>query len=76
MAEDVPPGTVLAALLAELAQQGYGAGAEAGDETLAAYPVHGTLNVDALAAAIESALGGGLVSEAKEPGDLNAANDG
>ncbi len=76
MAEDFEAGTVLAAMLAELARQGFGGGAGGGEDALAAYPVHGTLDVEALAVAVENALRGGLVADAKEPSDLNAANDG
>ncbi len=43
---------------------------------LTSYTVHGTLNVGALAEAVESALGGGTLEEAKSPAELNAANDG
>ena len=40
------------------------------------YPMHGTLDVQALAEAVESALGGGTLDDGKSPAELNAANDG
>jgi hypothetical protein len=43
-----------------------------------AYPITGTIDLVALAQAVESALGGGTSDdeEAKTPAELNAANDG
>jgi len=76
MAEGFPPGTVRAALLAELARQGLADRGTRDEKPLAAYPVHGTLDVEALAGAVENALGGGLAADARQPGELNAANDG
>ena len=76
MADDVPAGTVLAALVGELAAQGHGHGGGADLDPLTSYPVHGTLNVQALADAVENALGGGISEDAKSPAELNAANDG
>ena len=76
MADDVPSGTVLSALLDELSVQGFGPRDIRADDPLTRYPVHGTLDVQALADAVESALGGGPVDEAKAPAELNAANDG
>lgn len=72
MAEERSEGLIIAALLDELARQGFGA---SGDD-LDAYPVHGSLDLRALADAIGNALGGGIVEDAKSPGELNAANDG
>jgi|EndMetStandDraft_3_1072993.scaffolds.fasta_scaffold465218_2 hypothetical protein len=74
MDKDVPAGTVLAALLGELSVQGFGH-ADAGNG-LQAYPVHGNLDVQALAEAVENALGGGTSEDSKSPAELNAANDG
>ncbi|GEM_PF-3149756 len=77
MAEAVPAGPVLRALLSELSAQGHvGTGSyDAG--RLATYPIKGTLDVLALAEAVESALGGNAADdEGKTPSDLNAANDG
>jgi hypothetical protein len=76
MADDVATGTVLAALVAELAEQGFGPADIRSDDPLTTYSVHGTLDVQALAEAVESALGGGTMAEAKAPAELNAANDG
>ncbi len=76
MADEIPQGTVLAALLAELSQQGFGPSDVRSDDPLTSYSVHGTLNVGALAEAVENALGGGALEEAKSPAELNAANDG
>jgi hypothetical protein len=74
---DVAPGTILAALLNALAAQGFGAGRDGGSDETSAYPVHGTLNVQALADAVENALGGGDIDDdAKSAAELNAANDG
>jgi hypothetical protein len=76
MADETPQGVVLAALLAELSRQGFGPSDVRLDDPLTSYAVHGTLNVEALAEAVESALGGGTLEEAKSPAELNAANDG
>lgn len=76
MDDDVAPGPVLAALLDGLAAQGFGAGRNGQTQPLHAYPVHGTLDVQALADAVDAALGGGTADDAKTPADLNAANDG
>ena len=78
MAEAVAPHTVLGALLQELSAQGQGglSGADRGD--LTAYAIKGTIDLLALAEAVESALGGDTSDEddAKTPAELNAANDG
>jgi hypothetical protein len=67
---------ILAALLAELSRQGVGPSDVRLDDPLTSYSVHGTIDVEALAEAVESALGGGASEEAKSPAELNAANDG
>jgi hypothetical protein len=74
MAESAAPNTVLDALLGELSTQG-----QVGDRGhLTAYPIKGTIDLVALAEAVESALGGDTSDEeeAKTPAELNAANDG
>ena len=74
MAEDIGSNTVLNALLSWLSSQGQG-----GDRGhLTAYPIKGTIDLVALAEAVESALGGDTSDEddAKTPAELNAANDG
>jgi len=44
---------------------------------LTAYPIKGTIDVVALAEAVENALGGStLDDDGKTPAELNAANDG
>ena len=76
MDEEAPAGTVLSALLQGLAEQGFGPREIRADDPLTSYPVHGTLDVQALAEAVESALGGGTLDDGKSPAELNAANDG
>jgi hypothetical protein len=78
MAEATGTNTILDALLRGLVSQGQGGHSGADREQLRAYPVRGTINVVALAEAVESALGGGSSDdeEAKTPAELNAANDG
>ncbi|MDO8358922.1 MAG: hypothetical protein Q7T08_02640 [Devosia sp.] len=73
MAEDFSGNRVLDALVKELGEQGQG-----GDpERLAAYPIKGTIDVLALAEAVENALGGNASDdEGKLPAEFNAANDG
>jgi hypothetical protein len=68
---------VLDALVHELAAQGQG-GVPNGDPSwLTAYPIKGTIDVVALAEAVENALGGSSSEdEGKTPAELNAANDG
>ena len=78
MAEAAAPHAVLGALLRELSAQGQ-EGAPGGNRGhLTAYPIKGTINLVALAEAVESALGGDTSDEeqAKTPAELNAANDG
>ena len=78
MADDKGSRTVLDALLRELSAQGQGGRAGADGGQLAAYPVRGTIDLVALAEAVESALGGDTSDDedAKTPAELNAANDG
>jgi hypothetical protein len=68
--------TVLEALIAELGAQGQGA-LPPDRSRLTAYPIKGTIDVVALAEAIESALGGNAADDdGKTPAELSAANDG
>jgi len=78
MAEGAASGTVLDALLGGLAAQGQNGDPEAGGPQMSAYPVRGTIDLVALADAVESALRGDTSDEqeAKTPAELNAANDG
>lgn len=78
MADAEARGTVLDALLHELVAQGQGGYPGAGRRQHTAYPIKGTIDLVALAEAVESALGGGNPDDqdAKTPADLNAANDG
>lgn len=78
MADATEGSSVLDALLHELSAQGQGP-VPAGDPSrLKAYPIKGTIDVVALAQAVENALGGTTSEddEAKTPAELNAANDG
>lgn len=69
-------GTVLNALIAELTAQGH-ASPVADQSRFTTYPIKGTIDVVALAEAVESALGGTAVDDdGKTPAELNAANDG
>ena len=78
MVDVAASGAVLDALLNELAIQGQGGYPRADPRQLTAYPIKGTIDLVALAEAVESALGGGTSDdeEAKTPAELNAANDG
>ncbi len=68
---------VLDAIVRELGQQGQGGIAETDTSRLSAYPIKGTIDVLALAEAVENALGGSTSDEdGKTPAELNAANDG
>jgi hypothetical protein len=69
--------TVLDALVRELDRQGQGGVPNDDPERLTAYPIKGTIDVVALAEAVENALRG-LTSDddGKTPAELNAANDG
>ena len=78
MAEAASSGLVLDALLRGLFAQGQGGYPRADPRQLTAYPIKGTIDLVALAEAVESALGGDTSDEeeAKTPAELNAANDG
>jgi hypothetical protein len=77
MAEADATSPVLNALLRELAEQGQGGYPSAQGGQLKAYPIKGTIDLVALAEAVESALGADTSEEeAKTPAELNAANDG
>ena len=67
---------VLDAIVRELGEQGQGGLASGG--RLTAYPIKGTIDVVALAEAVENALGSDVVvdDDGKTPAELNAANDG
>jgi hypothetical protein len=75
--DDATDNRVLDALVRELSAQGHGGNANGGSSRLEAYPIKGTIDVRALAEAVENALGG-VTSEddGKTPAELNAANDG
>jgi hypothetical protein len=68
--------SVLDALVRELREQGQG-GLASGAK-LTAYPIKGTIDVVALAEAVENALGSDVAmdNDGKTPAELNAANDG
>jgi hypothetical protein len=78
MVEAAAPHTVLDALLHGLSAQGQGGLRGADHAHLTAYPIKGTIDLVALAEAVENALGGDTSDEeeAKTPAELNAANDG
>lgn len=78
MVDPAELGPVLGALLRELAVQGQGGTASGSANSLTAYPVQGTIDMVALAGAVENALGGTTSDDddAKTPAELNAANDG
>ena len=78
MAEVAASGAVLDALLHELSVQGQGGPPKADRRHLMAYPIRGTIDLLALAEAVENALGGSTLDdeEAKSSAELNAANDG
>ena len=77
MAEDFSGSRVLDALVKELDEQGQGGVPGVDPERLTAYPIKGTIDVLALAEAVENALGGNASDdEGKLPAELNAANDG
>lgn len=78
MAEPVPDGIVLDALLRGLSAQGQGDTLNPGSANATAFRVNGTIDLVTLAEAVENALGGGTSDEeeAKTPAELNAANDG
>jgi hypothetical protein len=67
---------VLDALAEELEAQGHGM-ANNGRPALRRYPIKGTIDLVALAEAVENALRGGTdPDDAKAPAELNATNDG
>ena len=78
MADAVPPGAVLDALLQELSAQGQGPFSGEDHQALSALTLSGPIDLLALAEAVEDALGGSDLNEqeAKSPAELNAANDG
>ena len=77
MAEAMAQSLVLDALVRELSEQGQGGTSAPSRNRLTAYPIKGTIDVVALAEAVENALGGNTSDdEAKTPAELNAANDG
>lgn len=68
---------VVDALVGELDRQGQGGRPPDDPHRLTAYPIKGTIDVVALAEAVESALRGDTSEDdGKEPAELNAANDG
>ena len=77
MAEEISETAVLDALVSELDRQGQGGLPSADPERLTAYPIKGTIDVVALAEAVENALRGfSSDDDGKTPAELNAANDG
>ena len=69
--------SIIDALLQELDAQGQGGAPPNDPRRLAAYPIKGTIDVVALAEAVENALGGSVeIDDGKSPAELNAANDG
>ncbi|MEP7239736.1 MAG: hypothetical protein ABI697_02510 [Devosia sp.] len=70
-------GVVLEALVRGLGEQGQGGRPGNDPGRLKAYPIKGTIDLVALAEAIEIALRGGVqYDDGTAPADLNAANDG
>ncbi len=77
MAEDFAEGLVLDALVRQLDEQGQGGLPNGDPARLTAYPIKGTIDVVALAEAVENALrGSAQYDDGKAPAELNAANDG
>jgi hypothetical protein len=75
--EAVPDELIVEALVRALDEQGQGGTSAADPTRLKAYPIKGTIDVLALAEAVENALRGGVQSDdGKAPAELNAANDG
>lgn len=73
----MPEDLIVEALVRELDAQGQGGTSAADPTRLRAYPIKGTIDVLALAEAVENALRGGVQSDdGKAPAELNAANDG
>jgi hypothetical protein len=74
---DAPDHRVLEAIVRELGEQGQGGVPDGDPARLTAYPIKGTIDVVALAEAVENALGGSTSDDdGKTPAELNAANDG
>ena len=74
-------GRILDAMVKELGEQGQGGAPRHNADRLSAYPIKGTIDVVALARAVESALvavsaDDDLDEASKTPAELNAANDG
>jgi hypothetical protein len=68
---------IVDALVKELGEQGQGGVPRHNPDRLLAYPIKGTIDVIALAAAVESALVAVTADDdSKSPAELNAANDG
>ena len=68
---------VLDALVDELGRQGQGGRPSTDPQRLTSYPIKGTIDVLALAEAVENALRGVTIDDdGKEPAELSAANDG
>jgi len=77
MAEFVPEGAVLQTLVNALEEQGQGGAPQDRPNRLSDYPIKGTIDVVALAGAVENALRGDASdAEGKSSAALNAANDG
>jgi len=77
MADGFSETLVLEALLRELGEQGQGGVPNGAPNRLTAYPIKGTIDVVALAEAVENALRGvASDDDGKTPAELNAANDG
>jgi hypothetical protein len=77
MAEAISERMVLEALVRELGEQGQGGAPANAPNRLTAYPIKGTIDVVALAEAVENALRGVTSDDdGKTPAELNAANDG
>ena len=69
--------SVIDALVSELGRQGQGGRPSTDPRWLTSYPIKGTIDVVALAEAVENALRGGVeIDDGKSPAELNAANDG
>ena len=77
MADDVSGTAILDALVRELGRQGQGGLPNDDPERFTDYPIKGTIDVVALAEAVENALRGVTIDDdGKEPAELSAANDG
>lgn len=73
----MPDRSILNALVRELDAQGQGGAPQSHRDRLLAYPIKGTIDVVALAEAVENALRGDAeTDDGKSPAELNAANDG